>query len=151
MTSPLNLCKLWTYNPVYGAVSPERWAICPPSLVSFQPLSLTLIRLHPSLAFHQHWLILLLYYSPEVGQCWCSSEELSCAVFFLNSPTNHFTSQPRSKGNEGGRTRRRGREGRYHPRGGPWRNAGQQRHVMERGEWDTWNSKKKKNDRKTDG
>lgn len=63
------------------------------------------------------------------GRCWRSSEELSCAVCFF-SPSLPSLPQPRRKGNKGGRSRRRGREA-IIPEG-PWRKAGQQRHVMER-------------------
>lgn len=94
-------------------VSPEWRTTCtPPPLLS---TSLSLIRLHPSLVLHQCWIILLFYYSPEAAGADAALRSflVPSAFFFFfippASPSPHFP-QPRRKGNEGGRSRRRGRE-----------------------------------------
>lgn len=68
------------------------------------------------------------------GLCWRSAEELSCAVcfFFFFFSSLHSFPQPRSKENKGGRSRRKGREGSYHPTGSSDKGELTEARVMER-------------------
>lgn len=142
MTSTLSLCKLWTYSRAYGVVSPEWQTTCTP-LPSFQPLSLPLICLHPSLALHQCWVILLFYYSPEAAGADAALRSCLVPSAFFPPPSPHFRSpgeketREEGAGGEGGKLSSQ--------RGLGERQANKD--MWWRGEWDTLNFQQKKKKR----